>query len=133
MSTRERVAQYEKPLAGAGQGRVPRYCTVLYGTVLYCAVLCCSVLCTVLARSGARARSGGQQGAGGGEAGARLRERLVKMIENGQVLSERQARTAFAAYLAILLKKVSEFDEQAADKNRIELTLRFLQKVCCKT
>ena len=55
------------------------------------------------------------------------------MIENGQVLSERQARTAFAAYLAILLKKVSEFDEQAADKNRIELTLRFLQKVCCKT
>ena len=104
----------------------------------------------MLARSGARARSGGQQGAGGGEAGARLRERLVKMIENGQVLSERQyctvlyctvlygqvlserqARTAFAAYLAILLKKVTEFDEQAADKNRIELTLRFLQKVFC--
>ena len=109
-----------------------RYCTILYCTVRHCAVLCCSVLCTVLARSGARARSG-QQGAGGGEAGARLRERLVKMIENGQVLSERQARTAFAAYLAILLKKVSEFDEQAADKNRIELTLRFLQKVCCKT
>ena len=48
------------------------------------------------------------------------------------MLSERQARTAFAAYLAILLKKVTEFDEQAADKNRIELTLRFLQKVFCR-
>ena len=64
-----------------------------------------------------------------GELGSKLKDKIIKLIESGQLLNERQARRAFASYLQIVLRKLGEYDESGDDKNRIELTLRFLQKV----
>ena len=97
LSAAQRVAQYEKPLIGAGGISVLRK----------------------------RSRS-----SAGEDLGLKLKEKMIKLIENGQLMSERQARMTFAAYLTMVLKKLSQFNEQVGDKNRIELTLRFLQKAC---
>ena len=58
----------------------------------------------------------------------RYKNKVVKMIENGQVMNEKQARVAFTVYLQIVLRKLSEFNDQIDDKNKVELVLRFLQK-----
>ena len=51
------------------------------------------------------------------------------MIERGQLLNEKQARMAFTSYLTMVLQHLREFDDDVDDKNKCELTLRFLQKV----
>ena len=58
-----------------------------------------------------------------------MKEKMIKSIESGQLMSERQARRTFSAYLSMVLRKLAEFDEHVDDKNRIDLTMRFLQKV----
>ena len=47
----------------------------------------------------------------------RFKNKVVKMIENGQVMNEKQARVAFTVYLQIVLRKLSEFNDQIDDKN----------------
>ena len=64
-----------------------------------------------------------------GEQERKLKETLIKMIERGQLLNEKQARMAFSSYLTMVLQHLREFDDDVDDKNKCELTLRFLQKV----
>ena len=51
------------------------------------------------------------------------------MIEQGQLLNEKQARMAFTSYLTMVLQQLRQFDDEIHDKSKVELTLRFLQKV----
>ena len=66
----------------------------------------------------------------GADIGFELKEKMIRLIENGQLMSEKQARMTFAAYLTMVLKKLSQYDDQVGETNRIETTLRFLQKAC---
>ena len=60
----------------------------------------------------------------------KLKETVIKMIEKGQLLNEKQARLAFTCYLTMVLQQLRQFDDQTVDhNNKVELTLRFLQKV----
>ena len=59
----------------------------------------------------------------------KLKETIIKMIEKGQLLNEKQARVAFTCYLTMVLQQLRQFDQEVDDKNKVELTLRFLQKV----
>ena len=62
------------------------------------------------------------------EMSVRYRDNVLKMIENGQQMNEKQARIAFTIYLKIVLKKLSEFNDQIQDKNNCDLVLKFLLK-----
>ena len=62
------------------------------------------------------------------ELSVRYRDKLLKLIENGQQMNEKQARIAFTVYLKIVLKKLSEFNDQIQDKNNLDLVLKFLLK-----
>ena len=57
-----------------------------------------------------------------------FKDKVLKVIESGQPMNEKQARVAFTVYLKIVLKTLSEFNDQVDDKNKLELVLRFLQK-----
>ena len=62
------------------------------------------------------------------EIGLKYKDKILKLIESGQQMNEKQARNAFIVYLKIVLKKLSEYNDQMDDKNKLELVLRFLQK-----
>lgn len=66
-----------------------------------------------------------------------LRDKIVKLIEGGQQLSEYQARKAFSVYLQCLLHRLSDFDpdnpgagdrQGGSDPGQLELILKFVQK-----
>ena len=56
------------------------------------------------------------------------KDKVLKNIESGRTMNEKQARVAFTVYLKIVLKTLSEFNDQIDDKNRLDLVLKFLQK-----
>ena len=66
----------------------------------------------------------------GEDMGFELKEKMIRLIENGQLMNEKQTRMTFTAYLIMVLKKLSQYDDQVGDTNRIETTLKFLQKAC---
>lgn len=58
-----------------------------------------------------------------------LRDKIIKLIENGQQLSEYQSRKAFSVYLQCLLHRLSSnFDEDESNGCQADLILKFLQK-----